>query len=30
MTATEEYQPEHRTIGVRLVERQSCRDIRST
>ncbi len=29
MTIAEEYQPEHRVIGVRLVERQSCRDIRS-
>lgn len=27
MAAGEEYEPEHRVIGVRLVERQSCRDL---
>ena len=29
MAASERYEPEHRVIGVRLVERQSCRDIRA-
>lgn len=28
MAAGEGYEPEHRVIGVRLVQRQSCRDIR--